>query len=76
MVDGLDLANLDEPHLDVLGCGGQHPLPVIVGLADDRVEVFQTLHDADGHLATVAGHVRARVKGCSEAFADLFHPDL
>jgi len=49
---------------------------MIVGLADDRVQVFQSLHDTDGHLAAVTGHVRTRIESCPEAFANFFHSDF
>jgi hypothetical protein len=45
-------------------------------LVDDRVQVLEALHDPDCHLATVGGHVRARVQGGAEALADLLHADL
>lgn len=32
VVDGLDLAHLDEPHLDVLGRRHQHAMTVVLGL--------------------------------------------
>ena len=35
MVDGLDLAHLDVPHLDVLGRGHEDPVSVVLGLAKD-----------------------------------------
>ena len=51
-------------------------MTVVVGLAEDRVQVFETLHHADGHLATVGRLVRAGVQRRPEAFADLLHPRL
>ena len=36
-VDGLDLVDLAEPELDVLGSFGQDPHPVVDGLTDDGV---------------------------------------
>ena len=55
VIDGFDLAHLDEPHLDIFGRGRKNTLPMIVRLADDRAQVLQTLHNAHGHLATIGG---------------------
>jgi hypothetical protein len=53
VIDGFDLAHLDEPHLDIFGRGRKDALTMVVGLADDRAQVLQTLHDTHGHLAAV-----------------------
>ena len=76
VVDGLDLANLDEPDLDVLGGCDKDSVSVIVGLAEDSVEVLQSLHHSDGHLASIGSLIRTRIKSCSESFADLLDSRL
>jgi hypothetical protein len=53
VIDGLDLANLDEPDLDILGGRNQHAMPVVVGLPEDRVKIFKTLHDTNGHFTAI-----------------------
>jgi hypothetical protein len=53
VIDGFDLAHLDEPHLDIFGRGREDALPMVVGLADDRAQVLQTLHYTHSHLAAV-----------------------
>ena len=73
VVDGLDLAHLDKPHLDILSGRRQNALSMIVCLADDGAQVFEALHHADGHLATVTGQIRARVQRGAESFANFFH---
>ena len=55
VIDGFDLAHLDEPHLDIFGRSRKDSLPMIIGLADDRAQVLQTLHNANGHLAAIGG---------------------
>ena len=76
MVDRLDLPHLDKPNLDVLGSGNEDSVSVVVGLAEDGVEVLQSLHHPDSHLPPVRRLVRARVEGCPESFADLLHSGL
>ncbi len=63
-------------HLDILCRRDKHPVPVVVCLPEDGVEVLQPLHDPDGHLASVGRLVRARVQGGAEALADLLHAGL
>ena len=53
VIDGLDLADLDEPNFDILGGRDEHAMPVVVGLPKNRVEIFKTLHHTNGHLATI-----------------------
>jgi hypothetical protein len=76
VVDGLYLAHLDEPDLDVLGGCDEDSVSVIVGLAEDRVEVLQTLHHSNGHLPTIGCLIRTRIKSGSESFANLLYPRL
>ena len=54
VIDGLDLSNLDKPDLDVLGGRDEHAMPVVIGLPKNRVEIFKTLHYANGHLSTIS----------------------
>ena len=72
VIYGLDLAHLHEPHLDVLGRCGKNALAMIVGLADDRAQVFKALHHPDCHLPAVGSEIRAWVQRGAEPFANLF----
>ena len=36
--------HLDKPDFDVLCCSHKHPVPVVIGLTQDSVEVLKTLH--------------------------------
>lgn len=53
VIDGLDLANLDEPNLDVLGGRDEYAMPVVIGLPEDGVKIFKALHHTNGHLSTI-----------------------
>ena len=76
VVDGLDLAHLDEPVLDVLGRSDQHPVAVVLSLAEDRVQIFDASHDADGHFATFGRRFRTGVECGAKAFTDLLDSRL
>lgn len=71
MVDGLDLADLGQPHADILRGGHQHPVTVVLGLSEDRLQILDPGHHSDGHLPPLGRGVRARVERGSESFADL-----
>ena len=47
---------------------------MIVGLANDRAQVFEALHHPDCHLTAVGSEIRAWVQGGPESFANLFDP--
>jgi len=53
VIDGLDLANLDEPNFDVLGGRDKDAMPVVVGLPKNSVKIFKSLHHTNGHFAAV-----------------------
>uniref|UniRef100_A0A1I8G7P7 DUF4455 domain-containing protein n=1 Tax=Macrostomum lignano TaxID=282301 RepID=A0A1I8G7P7_9PLAT len=76
VVDGFDLADLDEPQAEVLGRGHEHSHPMVHRGVEHGVEVLDPRHHADGHLAPLRLAVRARVQRGPESFADLLHPSL
>ena len=45
---------------------------MIVGLADDRAQVFEALHYPNCHLPAVGSEIRAWVQRGAEPFANLF----
>ncbi|CAN7977326.1 unnamed protein product, partial [Ixodes persulcatus] len=65
VVDGFDLAHLHKPVLDVLGRSHQHPVTVVLGLAEHlrNVDIFDPRHHSDGHFSAVGGSLGARVQG-------------
>ena len=69
MVDGLDLAHLDEPSADVFGGGDQHSVTVVLSLGQYRVQVLDAGHDAHLHLSPLRGCFRAWVESGSETLA-------
>jgi len=76
MVDRFDLADLDEPVLQVLSGCDQHSMTMILGLAQNGVQVLDSCHDAHCHLATIGRCFWARIECCAETFANLLNASL
>lgn len=76
VVDRFDLAHLHEPILQVLGSRHQHPVPMVLRLAEHRVQILDARHHAHRHLAPIGRGLRAGVERRPEPFADLLHARL
>uniref|UniRef100_A0A1I8J5W1 Secreted protein n=1 Tax=Macrostomum lignano TaxID=282301 RepID=A0A1I8J5W1_9PLAT len=76
VVDGLDLADLDEPEPQVLGGRHEQPATVVNGGVEHGVEVLDAGHHGDGHLPALSLAVWAGVQAGPEALADLLHAAL
>lgn len=76
MVDRLDLADLNEPVLEVLGRGDQHTVTMVLSLSQDSVQVLDSCHDAHGHFAAISRSFWAWIESRTEPFADFLDARL
>lgn len=76
VVDGLDLADLDEPVFEVLGSCDQDAMTMILCLTQNGVQVFDSCHDAHCHFATIGRGFWAWIQGSAETFANLLDASL
>lgn len=70
MVNALDLADLGQPHADILRGGHEDTVTMVLGLSENSLQVLDTGHDSDGHLSSLSWGVGTGVQGGSESFAD------
>lgn len=65
--------NADIPVLYVLSSCGKYTMPMVLGLSEDSVEIFNPRHHSDTHFSSFRWSIGARVECRPEAFTDLFH---
>lgn len=76
MINRLDLADLNEPVLKVLGGCNQHAMTMILSLSQDSVQVFDSCHDTHCHFTTISRSFRAWIESSAETFTDFLDASL
>lgn len=76
VIDGLDLADLDEPIFEFLRRGDEHAMTMILSLTENGVQIFNASHDAHRHLATIGRCLWTWIQCRTETLADLLDAGL
>lgn len=76
MINRFDLANLHEPVLQILRGSDEDSMTMVLSLAQNGVQVFDSCHDSHRHFTTVSWCFWARVQSGAEPFANLLDASL